>query len=312
MDGKNHHQLIIIGSGPAGLTAALYASRAHLNPIVIDGAEPGGQLMGTSYVENWPGEKSILGPTLMMNMRDQALANGTYFLSGIVTKVQLKQKPFIITVNNETNLTADALIIATGAYPKKMGCPGELEYWGKGVSTCAICDGNFYSNKPVVIVGGGDTAMENASFLSRLTDKITIIHIRSHLTASTAMQEKVIHDPNISIIYNSTVESIIGNGKAVTAVRIINRVTGDIQELPTDAVFVSVGIAPSTAPFKGELEISDNGFLKIHDETRTSVEGVFAAGDVFDFKYRQAIVAAGAGCKAALDVERYLKKISKT
>jgi len=308
MDEKNHHQLIIIGSGPAGLTAALYASRAHLSPVVIDGSEPGGQLMGTSFVENWPGEQTILGPTLMMNMRNQALANGTYFISGIVTRVQLKQKPFSLTINNGTTLTADAIIIATGAYPKKIGCPGEREYWGKGVSTCAVCDGNFYVNKPVVIVGGGDTAMENASFLSRMTDKITVIHIRDRLTASVTMQEKVINNPHISIIYNSTVESIIGDGKAVTAVRVINKVTGTAQEIPTNAVFVSVGIAPNTAPFKDELAINDYGFLKIHDETKTSVEGVFAAGDVFDDKYRQAIVAAGAGCKAALDAERYLKK----
>ncbi len=309
MDNNNHYSIIIIGSGPAGLTAALYNSRAGLRTAVIDGSEPGGQLMGTSFVENWPGEKKILGPDLMMKIREQVQSNGAQFISGEVSHAELEKKPFSLTINSQRKLTADALIIATGAYPKKIGCPGEDEYWGKGVSTCAVCDGAFYKDKPVVIVGGGDTAMENAAFLTNFTDKITVIHIREKLSASVAMQEKVIHDPRISIIYNSTTESIIGDGKQVTAVNIINKKTGATHKLTTSAVFVSVGIAPNTALFKNQLEISPQGLLKIHDETKTDIEGVFAAGDVFDDKYRQAVVAAGAGCKAAMDAERYLKKM---
>jgi len=309
MDIITHRPLIILGSGPAGLTAAIYAGRANLSPLVIDGNEPGGQLMGTSIVENWPGEQSILGPELMIKMREQAKSSGASFMGGMVTAVDLSKKPFTLWVNNNKQLTTESLLIATGACPRKIGCPGEQEYWGKGVTTCAVCDGNFYQGKSVIVVGGGDTAMENASFLTKFTDKITIIHIRDQLTASSAMQEKVVNNPAIKIIYNSTVQSITGDGLHVTGARIVNQKTGDVQDMAVDGVFVSVGLTPNTNIFENQLERSDYGFLKITDETNTSVPGVFAAGDVFDCKYRQAIVAASSGCKAALDAERYLKKI---
>ena len=282
MDNTTHHPLIIIGSGPAGLTAAIYAGRANVSPLVIDGDDPGGQLMGTSIVENWPGEKSILGPQLIMNMREQAEINGASFMGDMVTAVDLSTKPFILQTRNNKQLTADSILIATGARPKKIGCSGENEYWGKGVTTCAVCDGNFYKDKAVIVVGGGDTAMENASFLTKFTDKITIIHLRDKLTASMAMQEKVINNPHIKIIYNSTVQAITGNGSHVTGARIINQQTGAAHDMAVDGVFVSVGLSPNTKIFENQLETTPYGFLKITDETKTSVAGVFAAGDVFD------------------------------
>ncbi len=309
MKQNTHHQLIIIGSGPAGLTAAIYASRANLNPLVIQGKNPGGQLMGTTLVENWPGQKSIMGPQLMMDMQAQAAQLGTKFLEEILVTCDFKQRPFLLTTDKNTQLTADAIIIATGASPKRLGCPGESEYWGKGVSTCAVCDGAFYNDKPVVIVGGGDTAMEEAAFMLNFTKKITIIHILDKLTASAAMQEKVIHNLNISIIYNTTVTQIQGDGTHVTGVTIANKQTQETQSLATQAVFVAIGLNPNVAPFKGNVALSPNGFIQVENNTQTTVPGIFAAGDVSDYRYRQAITSAGAGCMAALDAERYLKSL---
>lgn len=307
---KEH--LIIIGSGPAGLTAAIYASRAGLNPLVIDGSEPGGQLMGTTAVENWPGEKSILGPTLMQNMRKHAEHFGTRFLSATITQVDFAKKPLKMTTSKGEALQADGIIIATGAKPKKLGCEGEEEYWGKGVTTCAVCDGAFYKDRPVVIVGGGDSAMEDASFMTNFTKDITIIHILDKLTASKAMQNRVINHPNITIIYSSTVTAIKGNGDHVTSVLITDQKTKEAKEIPTDAVFVAIGLNPNTAIVKGQLELTDYGHIKTENHTKTSADGVFAAGDVTDPRYRQAITSAGSGCMAALDVEKYLKKTSST
>jgi len=303
------YKLVIIGSGPAGLTAAVYAARANLNPIIIDGDEPGGQLVKTSYVENWPGEKSILGPQLMMNMRDHAKRFGTEFLSGKVTRVDFSQKPFVITVNNETELKAHAVIIATGATPKRLNIPGEDAYWGKGVTTCAVCDGAFYPDKSVIVVGGGDTAMEDASFLKKFTKKVTIIHILDKLTASHAMQERVLNDPDITVIYSSTVTELIGDGQHITSAVVTNQITGEKTTLQADGVFVAVGLSPNTAPFKDHIECNQGGFINVKNNTHTSVEGVFAAGDVHDYRYRQAITSAGAGCMAALDAERYLSEV---
>lgn len=301
------HKLIIIGSGPAGLTAAIYAARANMKPLIIEGSEPGGQLMGTTAVENWPGEKSILGPELMKNMREHAQHTGAQITKGAVEKVDFAKRPFTLWTKKE-EFKAETVVIATGATPKRLGCPGEDEYWGKGVTTCAVCDGAFYKDKPVVIVGGGDTAMEDASFMLNYTDKITIVHILDKLTASAAMQERVINQPNINIIYNSTVVEIKGNGKQITGVIIENQKTKNKQELEVNAVFVAIGLQPNSQPFKGQLEIAENGYILTKNHTKTSVPGVFAAGDVVDFKYRQAVTSAGTGCMAALDAERFLKE----
>jgi thioredoxin reductase (NADPH) len=303
------HKLIIIGSGPAGLTAAIYAARANLEPIIIDGDEPGGQLVKTTYVENWPGEKSILGPKLMTNMRDHAKHFGTQFIAGSVTKVDFSKTPFTLTVNDTTTLQGHAVIIATGATPKRLGVPGEDDYWGKGVTTCAICDGAFYRDKKVVIVGGGDTAMEDASFLKKYTNHITIVHILDKFTASHAMQQRIINDPDINVIYNSTVTEIHGDGQHVTAVTISNQKDGRTNKLDVDGVFVAVGLNPNSAPFKDCISCNKGGFIELHDQTRTNIEGVFVAGDVHDYRYRQAVTAAGAGCMAALDAERYLSSM---
>lgn len=304
------HKLIIIGSGPAGLTAAIYASRANLEPIVIDGDEPGGQLMKTSYVENWPGEKSILGPKLMMNMRDHAKHFGTQFVSGKVTKVDFSN-PYLkkITVDNKIELQAYTVIIATGATPKRLRVPGEDRYWGKGVTTCAVCDGAFYRDKKVIVVGGGDTAMEDASFLKKFTRDITIVHILDKFTASHAMQERVIHDPDITVYYNSTVTEFHGNDQHVTAVTVNNQVTGEKMRLDADGVFIAIGLDPNSGPFRDYLACNKGGWLEAKNQVHTAIKGIFVAGDVHDYRYRQAITSAGAGCMAALDAERYLSEI---
>jgi len=301
------HNLIILGSGPAGLTAAIYTARGNLKPLVIDGAIPGGQLLGTTYVENWPGEKSILGPTLMQNMREHAQHFGTEFLSETVVKVDFTKKPFTLWTDQDKQLQAHAIIIATGAVPNRLGCPGENEYWGKGVTVCAVCDGAFYADKKVLIVGGGDTAMEDASFLKKFTDKITIVQIGDKLTASYAMQQRVINDPAITIMYTSTVTQIHGNNDHVTGVTITNKKTNETTTMDIDGIFVAIGLKPSTAIFKNQLAMNEYGYLQVTNNTESSVEGVFIAGDVADYRYRQAITAAGGGCMAALDVERYLK-----
>lgn len=300
------HKLIIIGSGPAGLTAGVYASRANLKPLIFEGKQPGGQLTGTSYVENWPGQKSIMGTELMMQMRDHAKHFGCTFIGEEIVKVDFSQRPFTLWTHKNKEFRAEAIIIATGASPKKMGIPGEQEYWGKGVTTCAVCDGAFYPNKKVIIVGGGDTAMEDAHFMTKFTNDITIVHILDKLTASHAMQQYVVNNPNIKIIYNSTISTITGNGSHVTSATITNQQTKQTQEVPVDGIFVAIGLNPNTVPFKGQLDLTSYGYVKVHNHTRTSVEGIFVAGDVADERYRQAITSAGAGCMAALDAERYL------
>ncbi len=300
------NSLLIIGSGPAGLTAAIYAARAALNPVVIEGNKPGGQLIGTTYIENWPGETKILGYQLMQKMRHHAETTGARFISENVTKLDATQKPFTVTTHTGTTYRAHAIILAMGAEPKRLNCPGEDLYWGKGVSTCVVCDGTFYKNRKVVIVGGGDSAMEAASFLRNYTDQITIVHILDELTACKAMQERIIHDPAISIVYNSTISAIEGTPEKITHVAITNQQTGITHTEDTDGVFITIGHKPNTSFLSAPLEVDQWGYLKVHDNTKTSVEGIFAAGDVQDFRYRQAITAAGSGCMAALDAERYL------
>ena len=301
------HPVIIIGSGPAGLTAGIYTARANLHPLILDGTEPGGQLMGTSVVENWPGEKSILGPKLMQNMREHAKAVGATFKSGLIEKVDFSERPFKLWTKKNELLLAQSVIIATGATPKRLGCPGENELWGKGVTTCAVCDGAFFKDKPVVIVGGGDTAMENASFMSNFTTDITIVHILDKFTASVAMQERVHALPGIKIIYNSTVDKIDGSEAGVTRVAVKNTKTGETSQIPTNAVFIAIGLSPNTQAFKGHIDIAPSGYINVTGHTKTSVPGIFAAGDVADYEYRQAITSAGSGCMAALDAERFLK-----
>lgn len=305
---KEVHNLIIIGSGPAGLTAGIYAARANLAPLIIDGPKPGGQLMGTSTVDNWPGTPGILGPTLMQQIRDHAQQMGCTFKSGEIKKVNFKQQPLSIWTAKDEELKTEAIIIASGATPKRLGCPGEDEYWGKGITTCAVCDGAFYKDKPVIIVGGGDSAMEDASFMLRYTNDITIVQNLDSLTASAAMQEKVVGKKEITILYESTVTQIFGDGQHVTEVEITNLKTKEKIKKKTGAVFIAIGLNPNTGPFKNQIDMYENGYIIVENHTKTSVKGVFAAGDVHDFRYRQAITAAGAGCMAALDAERYLKK----
>jgi thioredoxin reductase (NADPH) len=299
------HNVVIIGSGPAGLTAGIYTARANLKPIIIAGKKPGGQLVGTSYVENWPGEKSILGPQLMINMENHAKGLGCTIRSQEVTKVDFSQRPFTIWTDR-TELKAHSVIIATGATPKRLQIPGEDQYWGKGVTTCAACDGAFYKDKKALIVGGGDTAMEDASFMTKFTNQITVVHILDELTASFAMKERVLKNPDIKVIYNSTLTEIKGDGSHVKGVILKNQKTGQTEDIETDVVFIAIGLSPNTKPFAGQIELDSHGYIVLKKGTQTSVPGVFAAGDVADYLYRQAITSAGVGCMAAFDAERYL------
>jgi len=264
-------------------------------------------LMNTTKVENWPGEKSIMGPELMNKIREHAKASGCAFKSGMIKSVDFSQRPFILITHKDERLLAHSVVVTTGATPKRLGVPGEDTYWGKGVTTCAVCDGAFYKDQPVVIVGGGDTAMEDASFMTNLTNKITVIQILDKLTASAPMQKRVVDNPDIKVIYNSTVTQIKGDGQKPTHIVFTNNKTGKTEEIATDAVFVAIGLSPNTKPFEGQLDLLESGHIMLTGHTTTSVQGVFAAGDVADYAYRQAITSAGTGCMAALDAERYLK-----
>jgi thioredoxin reductase (NADPH) len=300
-------QVIIIGSGPAGLTAALYAARANLRPLVIEGIEAGGQLMLTTMVENYPGFRGgIMGPDLMTEMRAQAEHFGADIIQGDVTSVDLSERPFKINVE-KTQYTGQALIIATGASAKWLDLGVDKKLSGRGVSTCATCDGFFFKGLPVAVVGGGDTAMEEAIYLSKLATQVTVIHRRDTLRASKVMQDKAFNTPNITFLWNKEVVDIkdLEEGK-VTSLVLRDTQTSQISELAVDGVFIGIGHTPNTALFKGQLAMHDNGYLKTHDGTRTSVRGVFAAGDVQDHIYRQAVTAAGSGCMAAIDAERFL------
>jgi len=301
--------LVIIGSGPAGLTAGLYSSRADLKPIILDGNKPGGQLMGTSYVENWPGDTSILGPTLIMNMREHAKHFGCRFFAKTVKDIDTSKRPFTITTNDDQTIQAHAIIIATGASPRRLGVSGEDEYWGKGVTTCAVCDGAFYKDKKVIVIGGGDSAMEDASFLHKFTKDITVIHIKDTFTASVPMQKRVLNNPDIKVIYNSTVSGFSGDRQQVKTVEITSQETGEKQTLEIDGAFIAIGLIPNTGFLKGKVDLSDYGYIMVKggkEHTKTSVEGIFTAGDVMDPFYKQAITSSGTGCMAALDAERYL------
>lgn len=301
------HHVVIIGSGPAGLTAAVYTARANLAPLLIEGWQSGGQLTTTTEVENYPGfAKGIMGPELMKEMRAQAERFGTVFKTGDVTAVDLQNRPFKIVVDGEDTLETKTLIVATGASPITLGLPNERRLWGHGVSSCATCDGFFFKGKELVVVGGGDSAMEEATFLTKFATKVSIIHRRDKLRASKIMQDRAMKNEKIAFVWNSVVEDILGQD-VVTGVRIRNVITGKVWDLPAAGFFLAIGHRPNTALFAGQLKMDDAGYLQTTQGTATSVPGVFAAGDVQDAHYRQAVTAAGSGCMAAIDAERFLE-----
>jgi thioredoxin reductase (NADPH) len=304
---NTERHVIIIGSGPAGLTAALYAARANLKPLVIEGLEAGGQLMLTTMVENWPGYRDgIMGPDLMAELRAQAERFGAEIIQGDVTSVDLSRRPFTVNVG-QTAHRAQALVVATGASAKWLDLGVDKKLSGRGVSTCATCDGFFFKGLPVAVVGGGDTAMEEAIYLSKLATRVTVIHRRDTLRASKVMQDKAMSIPNISFLWNTEVVDIKDVDKGeVTSLVLKDTRTGGTRELAVDGLFIGIGHVPNTALFNGQLEMHDNGYIKTRDGSRTSVPGVFAAGDVQDHVYRQAVTAAGSGCMAAIDAERFL------
>jgi len=302
--------VIIIGSGPAGLTAALYTARANLKPLLIEGVEAGGQLMMTTEVENFPGFRNgILGPDLMGEMRAQAERFGTDIIQGNVTKVELCAQPISVQTT-EATYTARSLIIATGASARMLGLPSERGLMGHGVSTCATCDGYFFRGQEIAVVGGGDSAMEEAVFLTRFASKVTVVHRRDQLRASKIMQDKARANPKIAWLMNHEIDEIKDAGKGeVTSMVVRSNQTGETKELPVTGVFVAIGHTPNTALFRGQIELDQNGYIRTHDGAKTSVDGVFACGDVQDHIYRQAITAAGSGCMAAIDAEHYLDNI---
>jgi len=302
-----HHAVLIIGSGPAGYTAAIYAARAGLNPLLYQGLQPGGQLTITTEVENYPGyAEGVQGPQMMEDFRQQALRMGTDIRYGIVTKVDLNAHPKRITVDGQVELTADAVIIATGASAKWLGLPSEQRLNGHGVSACAVCDGFFFRGQDVAVVGGGDTAAEEATYLAKICKSVHLIVRRDELRASKAMQERVFRTPNLTVHWNSETDEILG-AEQVEGVRLRNTVDGSLREIVVQGFFVAIGHTPNTLLFQGQLDMDETGYLlTVPGSTRTKIEGVFAAGDAQDKIYRQAVTAAGTGCMAALDAERWL------
>ena len=302
-------EVIIIGSGPAGLTAGLYAARANLRPLLIEGLDAGGQLMLTTMVENWPGFRDgIMGPDLMTEMRAQAERFGTEIVQGDVKRVDLRQPPFGVTLADGRTWSAAALIIATGASARWLEIGSDRKLSGHGVSTCATCDGYFFKGRPIAVVGGGDSAVEEAVYLTKFASKVTLIHRRDTLRASKIMQDKALANPKIDFVWDSEVAEVKDVGKGeVTGIVIRNLKTGQRTELPLDGVFIAIGHTPNTSLFEDQIDLDPAGYVVTHDGTRTSVAGVFAAGDVQDHVYRQAVTAAGSGCMAAIDAERYLE-----
>jgi thioredoxin reductase (NADPH) len=314
MNGSSARNVIVVGSGPAGHTAAIYAARANLKPLMIEGLArggiPGGQLMITNDVENYPGfPEKVTGPDLMKAFREQSVAQGVEIITDDVIQVDLTSRPFKVWVGDEkTEHHGRTLIIATGAQAKWLGLASESALQGKGVSACAVCDGAFFRNQDVVVVGGGDTAMEEATYLSGICKKVTLVHRRDSLRASKTMQERVLQNPKIEILYNSAVDDVLDVDKGeVTGVRIVNLNTHDKRVVPCTGFFVAIGHTPNTDLFAGKLDLHDNGYIRTKaGSSYTSVPGVFACGDVQDFTYRQAVTAAGTGCMAALDAERWM------
>lgn len=303
------YKSIIIGTGPSGLTAAIYLARANLKPLVIEGPEPGGQLTTTTDVENFPGfPDGIMGPELMANMRKQAERFGAEFRSGWVNAVDTSRRPFTITLEGGETLQAETLIISTGASAKYMGIPGERENVGKGVSTCATCDGFFFRGKKIIVVGGGDSAMEEANFLTRFATEVVLVHRRDELRASKIMQDRARENPKITWALNRTPLEVLSNEMGVTGLKVRNNATGQEEVIETQGLFVAIGHKPNTEFLGGQIETDELGYIKVKPgSTQTNVAGVFACGDVQDHKYRQAITAAGSGCMAALDCEKFLE-----
>jgi thioredoxin reductase (NADPH) len=310
MANTRHAKVLILGSGPAGYTAAIYAARAMLSPVLIQGIQPGGQLTITTDVENYPGfAKVIQGPWLMEEMRAQAEHVGTEVIMDHITRVDLQRRPFRLEGDSGDLYTCDALIICTGAQARWLELPSEQRFKGHGVSACATCDGFFYKGKDVVVVGGGNSAVEEALFLTKFASRVTVVHRRDSFRAEKILQDRLFKNPKIEVVWDTTLEEVTGTGepKAVTGVRLRNVKTGKLSELKTDGVFIAIGHAPATELFKGQLEMKPSGYLiTAPDSTATSIPGVFAAGDVKDDVFRQAVTAAGLGCMAALEAEHYL------
>ena len=310
-DGRTR-DVVVIGSGPAGLTAAIYAARANLEPLVVEGmvegGPTGGQLTLTTDVENYPGfPEGIMGPQLIVDMRAQAERFGTHFVTEDVTAVDLEHRPFTLTTASGKSITTNALIVATGAKPRRLEIPGEDELWGAGVSACATCDGFFFKDRHVVVVGGGDSAMEEATFLTKFAYKVTVVHRRGELRASKIMQERAFKNDRIEFVWNANVVEVLGQDGQVTGVRLEDTDTGELSELACEGMFLAIGHIPNTQLFDGVLDTDDDGYLLVDEPTtRTKVPGVFACGDVMDHIYRQAVTAAGTGCRAAIDAERWL------
>jgi thioredoxin reductase (NADPH) len=301
-------EVIIIGSGPAGYTAGVYTSRAKLKTLLISGSLPGGQLMTTSEVENYPGfPNGIFGPELMMNMRQQAERFGAKLLDDEVVEVDFKKRPFGIKTHGQ-EFRSESVVICTGASPRKLGLRAEQEFAGKGISYCATCDGPFFKGEDIAVVGGGDTAIEEATFLTKFGKSVKIIHRKDFLRASKILQEKAFENPKIDFVWDHVVSDISGN-KKINSISVRNLRTGEERKIPVGGLFVAIGHEPNTSIFKGQLELDDRGYIVLTKNTKTSVDGVFAAGDVHDYRYRQAITAGGFGCMAALDVEKWLVEI---
>jgi len=308
VNSENERNVIIIGSGPAGLTAALYAARANLKPLVLEGTQPGGQLTITTDVENFPGfPDGILGPELMDKMRQQASRFGAECKYETVSEVDFSARPFSVKTESGT-YSGDTVIISTGASALFLDIPGEKEYMGRGVSACATCDGFFFADQELVVVGGGDTAMEEATFLTKFAKKVHVVHRRDELRASKTLQDRAMKNDKIEFIWDSTVDEIVGDDNGVTGVKLQNVKSGKQTDFRVQGVFVAIGHSPNTGIFKGHLDMNDVGYIKVNNgSTQTNVEGVFASGDVADHVYRQAITAAGTGCMAAMDAERWLE-----